>query len=55
MSFLSFRKRIQEINFNRKNEQTQAGSKLNALEQTYVLYTYTKKRVLVKIISISFF
>jgi hypothetical protein len=31
-----FRKRIQEINFNRKNEQTQAGGKLSALEQTLV-------------------
>ncbi|CAF3665679.1 unnamed protein product [Rotaria sp. Silwood1] len=29
-------KHIQEINFKRKNEQTQAGSKLNALEQTWV-------------------
>jgi hypothetical protein len=31
---ISYRKRIQEINFNRKNEQTQAGGKLSGLEQT---------------------
>ncbi len=29
-----YRKRIQEINYNRKNEQTHAGSKLSGLEQT---------------------
>ncbi|UJR21672.1 hypothetical protein I4U23_024749 [Adineta vaga] len=33
---LEFRKHIQEINFNRKDEQTRAGSKLSTLEQTWV-------------------
>ncbi|CAF5141013.1 unnamed protein product [Rotaria magnacalcarata] len=33
---LELRKHIQEINFQRKNEQTQAGTKLSALEQTWV-------------------
>ncbi|CAF1201992.1 unnamed protein product [Adineta steineri] len=33
---LELRKRIQEINSNRKNEQTQAGGQLGALEQTWV-------------------
>ncbi|CAF0785434.1 unnamed protein product [Adineta ricciae] len=33
---LELRKQIQEINFNRKNEQTHAGAKLSALEQTWV-------------------
>lgn len=28
------RKQIQEINYNRKNEQVQAGGKLSTLEQT---------------------
>lgn len=29
-----YRKRVQEINYNRKNEQSQAGAKLDVLEQT---------------------
>jgi hypothetical protein len=33
-SLFFYRKRIQEINYNRKNEQTHAGSKLSGLEQT---------------------
>ncbi|CAF0839028.1 unnamed protein product [Didymodactylos carnosus] len=33
---LELRKRVQEINFQRKHEQTQAGHKLNSLEQTWV-------------------
>lgn len=40
LNVIFFRKQIQEINWRRKSEQTEAGNKLKDLEDRY-MYTYT--------------